>query len=56
MELETPFIEASERDKLLALRELTGLDKQLRTIRGLLDVAFAKRIDLKDRTEHEEEN
>ena len=30
----TPFIEADERDKLLPLRELEGLDKQLRTIRG----------------------
>ena len=27
-----PFIEPSERDKLLPLRELEGLDKQLRTI------------------------
>ena len=33
VECETPFIEAGERDKLLPLRELEGLDKQLRTIR-----------------------
>ena len=41
------FIEESERDKLLPLRELEGLDKQLRTIRGSLKVAIAKRVDLK---------
>ena len=29
----TSFIEPSERDKLLPLRELEGLDKQLRTIK-----------------------
>ena len=50
----TSFIEADERDKLLPLRELEGLDKQLRTIRGSLEVATAKRIDLKDCIEHEE--
>ena len=50
----TSFIEAGERDKLLPLRELEGLDKQLRTIRGSLKVAIAKRIDLKDRIKHEE--
>ena len=32
VEWETSFIEAGERDKLLPLRELEGLDKQLRTI------------------------
>ena len=32
-------------------RELEGLDKQLRTIRGSLKVAIAKRIDLDGRTE-----
>ena len=32
---DTSFIEPSERDKLLPLGELEGLDKQLRTIRGL---------------------
>ena len=48
------FIEASERDKLLPLRELEGLDKQLRTIRGSLKVAIAKRIDLEGHIEREE--
>ena len=36
----TSFIEADERDKLLPLRELQRLDKQLRTIRGSLEVAL----------------
>ena len=54
LEQETSFIEPSERDKLLPLRELEGLDKQLRTIRGSLKVAIAKRIDLEDRIKHEE--
>ena len=31
----TSFIKPSERDKLLPLRELEGLDKQLRTIKGV---------------------
>ena len=48
------FIKDSERDKLLPLRELQGLDKQLRTIRGSLEVAVAKRIELEGRIEHEE--
>ena len=39
----TSFIEPSEGDKLLPLRELEGLDKQLRTIRGSLKVSIAKR-------------
>ena len=39
------FIEAGERGKLLPLRELEGLDKKLRTIRGSLKVAIAKRIE-----------
>ena len=34
VEQEMSFIEPSERDKLLPLRELQGLDKELRTIRG----------------------
>ena len=54
VEWETPFIEAGERDKLLPLRELEGLDKQLRTKRGSLKVATAKRIDLEGRIKHEE--
>ena len=35
VEQDTSFIEPSERDNLLPLRELEGLDKQLRTIRDL---------------------
>ena len=50
----TSFIEAGDRDKLLPLRELEGLDKQLRIIRGSLKVAIAKRIDLEGRNEREE--
>ena len=53
-EQDTSFIEYSERDKLLPLRELEGLDKQLRTIKGSLKVAIAKRVDLNARIEHEE--
>ena len=48
------FIKPSERDKLLPLRELEGLHKQLRTIKGSLKVAIAKHVDLKVRIEHEE--
>ena len=50
----TCFIKPDDKDKLLPLRELEGLDKQLRTIKGSLKVAIAKRVDLKARTEHEE--
>ena len=53
-EQDTSFIEPSERDNLLPLRELEGLDKQLRTIKGSLKVAIAKRIDLEGRIKHEE--
>ena len=53
-EQDTSFIEPSERDKLLPLRELEGLDKQLRTIKGSLKVAIAKRIDLEGRIKHED--
>ena len=53
-EQDTSFIEPSERDKLLPLRELEGLDKQLRMIKGSLKVAIAKRIDLEGRIKHEE--
>ena len=38
----------------MPLRELEGLDKQLRAIKGSLKVAIAKRVDLKDCIEHEE--
>ena len=54
IEQEMSFIEPDERDKLLPLRELQGLDKELRTIKGSLKVAIAKCIDLKARIEHEE--
>ena len=54
VEQDTSFIEPSEKDKLLPLRELEGLDKQLRTIKGSLKVAIAKRIDLEGRIKHEE--
>ena len=53
-EQDTSFIEPSERDKLLPLRELEGLDKQLRTIKGSLKVAIAKRIDLEGHIKLEE--
>ena len=53
-EQDTSFIEPTERDKLLPLRELEGLDKQLRTIKGSLKVAIAKRIDLEGWIKHEE--
>ena len=39
-----------------SLRELEGLDKQLRMIRGSLEVAIAKRIDLGDCIKLEERN
>ena len=54
VEQDTSFIESSERDKLLPLRELEGLDKQLRTIKGPLKVAIAKRIDLESHIKLEE--
>ena len=53
-EQDTSFIEPSERDKLLPLRELEGLDKQHRTIKGSLKVAIAKHIDLEGHTKLEE--
>ena len=46
VEQEMSFIKPGERDKLLPLRELQGLDKELITIKGALKVATAKRIDL----------
>ena len=54
VEQDTSFINPDDNDKLLPLRELEGLDKQLRTIKESLKVAIAKRVDLKDRIEHEE--
>ena len=53
-EQDTSFIDSSERDKLLPLRELEGLDMQLRTIKGSLKVAIAKRVDLEGCIKHEE--
>ena len=53
-EQDTSFIESSERDKLLPLRELEGLDKQLRTIKGFLKVAIAKCVDLEGHIKLEE--
>ena len=41
VEQEISFIEPGERDKLLPLRELQGLDKELRTIKRVLKVAIA---------------
>ena len=49
VEQDTSFIEPSEKDNLLPLRELNGLDKQLRTTKGSLKVAIAKRVDLEGR-------
>ena len=54
VEQDTSFIEPSERDNLLPLRELDGLDKQLRTIKGSLKVAISKHIDLESRIKSEE--
>ena len=54
VEQDTSFIEPSERDKLLPLRELEGLDKQLRTIKGSLKVAIVKRVDLEAHIKLEE--
>ena len=54
VEQDTSFIKPDDKDKLLPLRELEGLNKQLRTIKGSLKVAFAKRVDLKSRIEYED--
>ena len=54
VEQDTTFIEPGERDKLFPLRELEGLDKQLRTIKGSLKVAIAKRVELEGRIECKE--
>ena len=53
-EQDTSFIELSERDNLLPLRELDWLDKQLRTIKGSLKVAITKRINLEGHIKLEE--
>ena len=54
VEQDTSFIKPDDKDKLLPLRELEVLDKQLKMIRGSLKVAIAKSIDLEGRIEHEE--
>ena len=54
VEQDTSFIEPSERDNLSPLRKLQGLDKQLRTIKGSLKVAIAKRVDLEAHIKREE--
>ena len=54
VEQDTSFIKPDDKGNLLPLRELMGLDKQLKTIKGSLKVAIAKRVDLKPRIEHEE--
>ena len=54
VEQRTSFIKADDRDKLLLLRELEGLDKQIKTIRGSLKVAITKRIELEGRIKHVE--
>ena len=54
VEQDTYFIEPGEKDKLLPLRELEGLDKQLRTIKGSSKVAITKHVDLEGCIELEE--
>ena len=54
VEEDTSFIKPHNKDSLLPLRELEGLHKQLRTIKGSLKVAIAKRVNLKARIQHEE--
>ena len=54
VEQDTSFVKPDDKDKLLPLRELEGLDKQLRTIKWSLKVATAKCISLEDHIKHEE--
>ena len=56
VEQDTSFIEPDDKNKLLPLRELEELDKQLITIMGSLKVAIAKCINLEDHIKHEERN
>ena len=42
VEQDTSFIEPSEKGNLLPLRELEGLDKQLRTIKGVFKDCYCK--------------
>ena len=44
VEQDTSFIKPDDKDKLLPLRDLEGLDKQLRTIKGSLKVSIWKII------------
>ena len=53
VEQDTSFIKPDDKDRLLPLSELEGLDKQLRTIRGSLKAAVSKRIDLEGCIERE---
>ena len=54
VEQDTSFIKPDDKGKLLPLRELEGLDKQLRTIKGSLKVAIAKPVNLEGCIEREE--
>ena len=54
VEQDTSFIKPDDKNKLLPLRELEGLDKQLRTIKGSSKVAITKRVDLEAHILHEE--
>ena len=54
VEQDTSFIKPDDKDKLLPIRELEGLDKQLRTIRDSLKLAIAKCNKLEGHIEHEE--
>ena len=54
VEQDTSFIKSDDKDNLLPLRELEGLDKQLRMIKGSLKMTIAKRIDLENRIEGKE--
>ena len=54
VEQDTSCIKSDDKDKLLPLKKLEGLDKQLRMIRGSLNAAIAKCINLECRIEHEE--
>ena len=51
---ERPLIEAGDRYKLLPLRELEGLDTQLRAIKGSSKAAIANRVELENRIKHKE--
>ena len=53
VEQDTSFIKLDDKDKLLPLRELEGLDKQLSAIKGSLKVVIAERVDSESRIEHE---